>query len=234
MAEPQAEAAVESYASKLQTAQDAIEAGAKDALNDGAFGLAKKLLTEIYADQTAVGADNNRMSARPIVVQQLALATYKASEPTRKPGGPDKALAGYAEAENLLRQLDVETTTDPETLGLWSAIDKNRAEMPGRTADEKKADVDEAIQASERAFLIERGYYNGTNLAYLLNLRALLFSGDDKIADNVFSARVRRMVVKIAESRLALLDAQQPLPVRTKRSRWPWSDIGLRPRAPKV
>ena len=189
MAEPQAEPAVESYASKLQTAQDALD--------DGAFGFAKKLLTAIYNDQTSeLGADKKPKPARPIVVQRLALATYKAGEAT---GDPDKALAGYAEAERLLSQLDVETTTDPETLGQWSAIHKKRAQMPGRTTDEIKADVAEAIQASERGFLIKRDYYNGTNLAYLFNLRASMSSGDDRIADNVFAARVRRMVVKIAE-----------------------------------
>jgi hypothetical protein len=205
VAEPQAEPAVETYASKLQTAQDALD--------DGDFGFAKKLLTAIYHDQTAVvGADNKPKPARPIVVQRLALATYKAGEADAKTGGPDKALAGYAEAESLLRQLDVETTTDPETLGQWSAIHKKRAETPGRTADEIKADVAEAIQASERGFLIKRDYYNGTNLAYLFNLRASLSSGDDRIADNVFAARVRRMVVKITEDRLALLDAQRPPP----------------------
>ncbi len=199
IAQPQAQPQVESYATKLQTALDA--------LNDGAFGFAKKLLLAIYNDQTAeLDADQKPKPARPFVVQRLALATYKAGEAA---GGPDKALAGYAEAERLLSQLDVETTTDPETLGQWSAIHKKRAQMPGRTEDEIKADVAEAIQASERGFLIKRDYYNGTNLAYLFNLRASMSSGDDKIADNVFAARVRRMVVRIAEDKLALIDAQQ-------------------------
>ena len=194
----------DSYADKLQTARDAF--------NDGAFGFAKKLLLAIYKDQTAPGKDGAPKPARPFVVQQLALATYKSGEVDAKTGGPDKALAGYAEAEGLLRQLDVDTTTDPETLGVWSLIHKRRAEMPGRTVEEKKADIDEAIRASERGFLIKRDYYNGTNLAYLFNLRASLSSGDDKIADNVFADRVRRMVVKIAEERLAVLDTQHPPP----------------------
>jgi hypothetical protein len=199
IAQPQAQPQVESYATKLQTALDA--------LNDGAFGFAKKLLLAIYNDQTAeLDADQKPKPARPFVVQRLALATYKAGEAA---GGPDKALAGYAEAERLLSQLDVETTTDPETLGQWSAIHKKRAQIPGRTEDEIRADVAEAIQASERGFLIKRDYYNGTNLAYLFNLRASISSGDDKIADNVFAARVRRMVVRIAEDKLALIDAQQ-------------------------
>ena len=193
--------AAESYASEVQTA--------REALNAGAFALAKKLFWAIYKDQTAPGADEKPKPARPFVVQQLALATYKAGESEAKTGGPEKALAGYAEAENLLGGLDVETTNDPETLGLWSAIHKRRAETPGRTVEEQKADVDKAVGAAERGFIIKRDTYNGTNLAYLLNLRASLSSGDDRIADNVSADRVRKMVVRIVDERLATLEAQK-------------------------
>jgi hypothetical protein len=196
--------AADSYASKLRTA--------RDALNDGAFGFAKKLLLAIYKDQTAPGKDGTPKPARPFVVQQLALATYKAGEAEAKAGGPDKALAAYAEAEDVLRQLDVETTTDPETLGLWSAIHKQRGQMDGRSPEQQKADIDEAVGAAERGFMIKRDYYNGTNLAFLLNLRASLSSGNDRIADNVFADRVRRTNVKIAAGRLAALDKQSPSP----------------------
>ena len=189
----------DSYAAKLQTARDAMD--------DGSFGFAKKLLQGIYQDQTALGADGKPKPARPYVIQQLALATYKAGEAKVKTDGPDQALAGYAEAETLLRQLDVETTTDPETLGLWSAIHKRRAEMATRSPEEKKQDLDEAIRAAERGFIIKRDYYNGTNLAYLLNFRASLSSGDDQIADNVWADRVRREVVGITVQRLATLQA---------------------------
>ncbi len=200
--------AADSYASKLQTA--------RDALNDGAFGSAKKLLLAIYKDQTAPGKDGTPKPARPFVVQQLALATYKAGEADAKAGGPDKALAGYQEAEILLKQLDVDTTTDPETLGLWSAIHKRRAEMPGRTLDQQKADVEKAVRAAERGFMIKNDYYNGANLAYLFNLRASLSSGDDRIADNVFADRVRRMVVKITDERLATVDSQKADPAEAR------------------
>src|SRR5262249_19728744 len=141
------------------------------------------------------------------IVQQLALATYKAGEGKAKTDGPEQALAGYAEAEALLRQLDAETTTDPETIGLWSAIHKRRAEMPTRSLDERKQDLTEAIRATERGFVIKRDYYNGTNLAYLLNLRASKSSGDDRIADNVLARRVRREVVDIANRGLETLEA---------------------------
>jgi hypothetical protein len=208
VAEPQAELAVESYASKLQTA--------RDALNEGAFGLAKKLLEEIYKDQTKPSQDGRPRPARPFVVQQLALATYKAAEADAKTLGPEKALIGYTQAEELLRRLDVETTTDPETLGLWSSIHKRRAEMPSRSAEERKQDLDEAIGVSERGFLIKRDYYNGTNLAYLYNLRASLSSGDDRLADNVFADRVRRMVLKITDDQLATLGSRQVDPAEAR------------------
>jgi hypothetical protein len=189
----------ESYATQLQTAREAMDAGS--------FDFAKKKLQDIYKDQTAPGADGKPKAARPFVVQQLALATYKAGEAKAKTDGPEQALTGYAEAEALLRQLDVDTTTDPETLGLWSAIHKRRAELATRSPDEQKQDLNEAIRATERGFIIKRDYYNGTNLAYLLNLRASISSGNDRIADNVLADRVRREVVDITARGLAALPA---------------------------
>ena len=195
----QPQSSEDSYATMLQTAREAMDAGA--------FDFAKKKLQDIYKDQTTLGADGKPKTARPRVIQQLALATYKAGEAKAKTEGPDQALAGYAEAEALLRQLDAETTTDPETIGLWSAIHKRRAEMATRSPDERKQDLTEAIRAAERGFIIKRDYYNGTNLAYLLNMRASLSSGDDKIADNVLASRVRREVVDIATRGLETLAA---------------------------
>jgi hypothetical protein len=195
----QPQSSEDSYATMLQTAREAIDAGA--------FDFAKKKLQDIYKDQTTLGADGKPKTARPRVIQQLALATYKAGEAKAKTEGPDQVLAGYAEAEALLRQLDAETTTDPETIGLWSAIHKRRAEMTTRSPDERKQDLTEAIRAAERGFIIKRDYYNGTNLAYLLNMRASLSSGDDKIADNVLAGRVRREVVDIATRGLETLAA---------------------------
>ncbi len=176
-------------------------------MDAGSFDFAKKKLQDIYNEQTKPGADGNPKAARPFIIQQLALATYKAGEAKAKTDGPEQALAGYAQAEALLQQLNAETTTDPETIGLWSAIHKRRAEMETRSPDERKRDLTEAIRAAERGFLIKRDYYNGTNLAYLLNFRASLSSGDDKIADNVLANRVRREVVDITNRGLDTLAA---------------------------
>jgi hypothetical protein len=191
----------ESYATQLQTVREAMDAGS--------FDFAKKKLQDICREQTAPGADGKPKSARPFIVQQLALATYKAGGAKAKTDGAEQALAGYAEAEALLLKLDVETTTDPETLGLWSAIHKRKAEMATRSPYEQKQDLNEAIRATERGFIIKRDYYNGTNLAYLLNLRASKSSGDDRIADNVLADRVRREVVDITARGLEMLQANK-------------------------
>jgi hypothetical protein len=180
-----------------------------EAKNAGDFDLAKKILRQIYEQQTKPGPEGKAHAPQPRITQELALAIYKAGEKA----GPDAALTAYAEVSDLLQQLRPETTTDPETLGLWSAIHKRRAEMPSRSDAERRADLDVAIEAAERGFLIRRDYYNGTNLAYLLNLRAFLSSGNDRIADNVLADRARRQVVEITAKRLEILAAEKPAPL---------------------
>jgi hypothetical protein len=203
----QLQSSEDSYATMLQTAREALDAGA--------FDFAKKKLQDIYNHQTTLGADGKAKTARPRVIQQLALATYKAGEARAKTEGPDHALVAYAEAEALLRQIDAETTTDPETIGVWSGIHKRRAEMATRSPDERKQDLTEAIRAAERGFIIKRDYYNGTNLAYLLNLRASFSFDEDKIADNVLANRVRHEVVDIATRGLERLAANTSTGVDT-------------------
>ncbi|MCI0466516.1 MAG: hypothetical protein L0Y57_05855 [Beijerinckiaceae bacterium] len=193
------EAEGNTYAAKFEIALDA------KASED--FDLAKKILRQIYAEQTKPGPDGIAKPPRPRVTQELALATYKAGEKAAESAGPEAALAAYEEAAALLQQLGPETTTDPETLGLWSAIHKRRAEMQARPDALRRLDLDTAIQAAERGFLITQNFYNGSNLAYLLNLRASLSSGDDQIADNVLASRVRRQVADISAKRLQTLEA---------------------------
>jgi hypothetical protein len=185
---------------------------ATEAKNTGDFDLAKKILQQIYVEQTRPGPDGKPKTPRPRVIQELALATYKAGEKAAETAGPDVALAAYTEAKELLQQLDPKTTTSPETLGLWSAIHKRRAEMSVRSDAERRADLDIAVNAAERGFFICRDYYNGTNLAYLFNLRASLSSGDDRIADNVLAERARRQVVEISAKWLETLGAERSAP----------------------
>lgn len=123
----------------------------------------------------------------PFVIQQLALSTYKSKQPS--------AVEALHKACQILQELKPETSNDPETLGLWGAIHKRLWEL--------KADpqyLKESITAYERGFYLKQDYYNGINLAYLLNLRAVesLKNGnkDEAIADFVIARRVRRDVIR--------------------------------------
>lgn len=123
------------------------------------------------------------------VIQQLALATYKSKQPT--------VVAALEAARELLKELVPETSNNPETLGLWGAIHKRLWEESGQTES-----LAESISAYERGFYLKQDHYNGINLAYLLNLRAVqsLQSGnqDDAIADYVQAKRVRKDVIRYA------------------------------------
>ena len=119
------------------------------------------------------------------------------------------------QAEELLWKNDIETTNDPETLGLWSAIHKRRAEMEEPAGRAEVEDAEEASRGRTRVHdqtrLLQRG-----GPRYLFNLRASLSSGDDRIAEYVFADRVRRMVVKITADRRARRSAPSNSPQVTR------------------
>lgn len=124
------------------------------------------------------------------VVQQLALATYKSKQPT-----PEMALL---KAKQILEQLSPLTTNDPETLGLWGAIHKRLWELK-----HQESDLNESIASYERGFYVKQDYYNGINLAFLLDRRGLmaLRAGrrNEGIADTVQAGRIRRDVIRYTE-----------------------------------
>jgi hypothetical protein len=157
------------------------------AQKDGDFLTAKVLLSTVRGMMKA--ADPNRPED-PYIVQRLALVTYKGKQPT-----PREALE---EARSLLETLNPATSNDPETLGLWGAVHK-------RLWDETEdaAHLDEAVRGYERGFYLRNDYYNGINLAYLLNVRAAnAQSRAEAVADFVQAGRVRREVLSICESAL--------------------------------
>jgi tetratricopeptide (TPR) repeat protein len=125
--------------------------------------------------------------ANSYIIHKLSLATYKSKKPTH--------VDALEKALNILVQLDLNTSTDPETLGLAGAIHK-------RLWEELKdqADLSASIAFYEKGYRIKNDYYNGINLAYLLNVRACETGDrDDAIADKVFAKRVRQQVVEICE-----------------------------------
>lgn len=121
------------------------------------------------------------------VIQQLALATYKAKQPT-----PESALL---KVKYILAELSPATTNDPETLGLWGAVHKRLWDL--RRQD---ADLSESIAVYERGFYVKQDYYNGINLAYLPALNALKAGQrGEGIADAVQARCTQRDVVRYAE-----------------------------------
>lgn len=129
----------------------------------------------------------------PHVLQQLALATYKSKQPT--------AEQALQDAHAILVRLSPETTNDPETLGLWGAVHKKVWDL-----QKLPECLDLSISAYQRGFLLRQDYYNGINLAYLLDVRAVesakAGSFEEAIADSVTARKVRKDVIRYVSPRL--------------------------------
>ena len=121
----------------------------------------------------------------PYIVQRLALITYKSKYPTEE--------TALKEARDLLTSLNPATSNDTETVGLWGAVHKRLWDL---TKD--NANLDESVRGYERGFYLRNDYYNGINLAFLLNVRAANASSTaEAIADYVQAQRIRREVIEI-------------------------------------
>ena len=129
------------------------------------------------------------------IVQQLALATYKSKQPDEK--------TSLEAARALLVELGPKNTNDPETLGLWGAVHKRLWDI----SNDRK-NLDESITGYERGFYLKQDYYNGINLAFLLNVRAQVedaaSENAEAVADFVAARRVRREVLTLCQD---ILDA---------------------------
>jgi tetratricopeptide (TPR) repeat protein len=123
------------------------------------------------------------------VLQQWALAIYKSRQPT--------VVEALQAACEVLKELGPDTSNDPETLGVWGAIHKRLWEECGNPEC-----LAESISAYERGFYLKQDHYNGINLAFLLNLRAMQFlnngNADEAIADFVLANRIRKEVIRYA------------------------------------
>jgi hypothetical protein len=62
--------------------------------------------------------------------------------------------------------------------------------------------LETSIFSYEKGFYLKNDYYNGINLAFLMDLRASLSEGADAIADAVLARRIRARVLKICEALL--------------------------------
>ena len=131
----------------------------------------------------------NLQPTDPFIVQQLALATYKSRLPD--------VLTSLKNARDILEALKPDTSSEAETVGLWGAIHKRLWEVR-----REKADLDTAIRSYARGYFIKDDYYNGINMAFLLNVRASVTEGDDAIADRVVARRIRNEVLTLCDTAL--------------------------------
>lgn len=148
---------------------------------DSDYAAAKGLLTTL-----------RKMKPRdPYLIQQQALVTYKSRQPD--------TVQALNDARTILQQhLPPDTTSDPETLGLWGAIHKRLWEEQGNMAD-----LNTSVAAYERGFYLRRDYYTGINYAFLLDLRAAQQADpDEALADHVIARRVRQQVLHIVDATL--------------------------------
>jgi hypothetical protein len=144
------------------------------------FLTAKTLLSAIRTMKSQSGNPED-----PYIIQRLALVTYKSKFPTEE--------AALKEAHDLLLTLNPAVSNDTETLGLWGAVHKRFWDVTNDPAQ-----LDQAIRGYERGFYLRNDYYNGINLAYVLNVRATNApSLAEAIADFVQAQRVRREVIEI-------------------------------------
>jgi tetratricopeptide (TPR) repeat protein len=123
----------------------------------------------------------------PYLVQRLALATSKAGEPDM--------VTALKDALQLLNQLGLDHTNDPETVALAGSFEKKLYEQ-GQGDEHLK----NAILFNERGYFLLNNRYNGINLAYTFNCRVdsnLYTRKEDKVADMVFANRVRTRVLMI-------------------------------------
>lgn len=147
---------------------------AEDALNNGNFTEA------ITFFKAALLYDK----ANTYLTQRLALATYK-----EKPN--DKSA--LIEAQGILKKLNPNETTDPETLGLSGAISKRLYEV---TSNEEY--LDKAIWFYEKGFYIQQDYYTGINFAYQLTVKSVTIKNKNEAISFYFQAnRVRNKIVEI-------------------------------------
>jgi tetratricopeptide (TPR) repeat protein len=157
----------------------------EDAENKNDFITAKSLLVLIRG---MMKTDPTTMREDPDILQRLARAIYKSKYPSEE--------AALKEARELLALLTPNTSNDTETIGLWGSVHKHLWEL-----NKNPSDLDEAVRAYRRGFYLRNDFYNGINVAYLLNVRAANATDlAEAITDFVQARRVRREVLAICEN----------------------------------
>lgn len=174
-----------------------IEQG-EQAITQNRFSEAKTLFA--LALQLAKSRpDSGPMTHNPYLIQRLVLATYKAKQPDE--------VSALQEALEVLAQLHLDDSNDPETVGLAGAIEKRLFEK-GQGVEH----LNRAIGYYGRGYYLRNDWYNGINLAYLLNVRTgtpLDVTKEEQIADLVWANRIRHEVLVLCDEDLNKISKRQ-------------------------
>ena len=122
----------------------------------------KEQYAEAYEMFKALSKD---IPSDPYFIQQMALCTYKQAQPGE--------IGQLEEAYKILQPIS--EAIDPETNGLLGAIFKRRFKIT-----KNKEDIDQAIRAYKKAFILFNDYYNGENYASCLLLKASICKSEDE------------------------------------------------------
>ena len=86
---------------------------------------------------------------------------------------------------------------------------KRLAERPERRPEQRKADFETTIFAYEKGYDLNDNYYDGINLAFLLDTSADQEQGEDRMADRVLARRVRERLVRRLERQIAEREGEE-------------------------
>lgn len=128
-------------------------------------------------------------------IQQMAFCKYKSN--TRE-------LVNLMDALTIIKELDLNKTTNPETLGIAGAIYKN---MYLLTKDISL--LSEAIELYEKGYKLNMSYYNGENLATCLDLMIeQVEDSEEKIYFKINSKKTRKNIVEDLENIIKFEDIE--------------------------
>jgi len=127
----------------------------------------------------AFRAANTLKPDDPFIVQQLALATYKAGQPDQ--------ISSLIEGIRIIAALNPDQSNDPETRGITGAMYKRLW-----LATHQPAQLDMAIRHYRRGFEVRGDYYNGENLATCYDMRAELQTNPNEALFDQMSAHKTR------------------------------------------
>ncbi len=152
------------------------------------FIMAKQFFS--LAIQIASGSKTDDAFSNDVyLMQRLSYATYKARVPD--------VVTSLKDAINLLLQIDLQHSNDPETVVLGGKIEK-RLYFNGQG----EIHLQYAILNYQRCYYLLNNRYHGINLSFLLNARVasnIYPNPEDKIADMVWAGRIRLDVLKMCD-----------------------------------